>query len=149
MMFLLAVVCLTLLTRTEGQNTNVNANSACNYFKVQAATSAPSTLKLDLTWYKKYVDATSLGGLWIVGTSVVSDQALLTAARISAYMLRKRPDLQALLVNAGVHVSIMATTELTTQVPEYRYLAGSKLADGRTWDSTRGLGATSYTLTSR
>ena len=125
----------------------INTQSACNYFKVQPATAAPASLKLDLTFYKKYVDATPLGGLWVLGSAVVSDVALLTAARQTAYFMRSRPDLQQLLVNANVKVMVLAPTEVTTQVPEYKYLAGGTTTGNRNWDSTRGLGATSYTLT--
>ena len=123
MAFLFVIVCMMgLLIYAAGQYSAVNVNSACNYFKVQPATAAPSKLNLDLTWYKKFVDATPNGGMWILGSSAVSDQALLAAARISAYMLRKRPDIQSLLMNANVHVKIMAVAERSSEGPDDRHL---------------------------
>jgi len=145
-LFLLTLVAAPSALLVAAQYT-INTQSACNYFKVQPATAAPASLKLDLTFYKKYVDATPLGGLWVLGSAVVSDVALLTAARQTAYFMRSRPDLQQLLVNANVKVMVLAPTEVTTQVPEYKYLAGGTTTGNRNWDSTRGLGATSYTLT--
>lgn len=103
-----------------------------------AAVAAPpddvtKRFKLDITFYRKHVDVL---GLPVVGSAKVSDAAMLEAAYIARMMLRDVPDVVEALVKARVRLTVMATTEMTTDVPEHRDL--EKTFDRR----ARGVGAT-------
>ena len=67
------------------------------------------------------------------------DDALLEAALTVDRMVSKRPDLLQTLINEGVHLTVLGKDDVTTDVPEYAYLASDT---GFNWDATRGLGAT-------
>lgn len=97
----------------------------------------PPELELD-PFYEKYVDA---AGLPIVGSAKVSDAAFRVALFIVEKMTEARSDLADELVANGVRIGILATTEVTTDLPEYRDLyAAFPMID---WDRrARGLGAT-------
>jgi alpha-glucosidase len=71
----------------------------------------------------------------------VSPAALQRAAAIVNEMLGLRPDIRDRLVHAGVKVAVIGRNEVTTDLPEYRHLRGTKTSDGRDFDAgTRGLG---------
>jgi len=90
--------------------------------------------KLSL-FYQKHVD---LHGFPIVGSSNVSDYALLEAAWIVSHMLAERADILHTLASNNVRLAVMAVTEFTTDIPEH-----SNLKDPAYWDRrARGLGAT-------
>ena len=92
------------------------------------------TFKLS-AFYQKYVD---LHGFPIVGSSNVSDYALLEAAWIVDHMLAERTDILQTLASNNVRLAVMAATEYTTDIPEH-----SDLKDPAYWDRrARGLGAT-------
>ncbi len=92
------------------------------------------TFKLS-PFYQKYVD---LHGLPIVGSTNVSDYALLEAAWIVNHMLAERADVLHALASNNVRLAVMAATEYTTDIPEH-----SDLKDPAYWDRrARGLGAT-------
>ncbi|MHA3772162.1 hypothetical protein ACXR0O_11545 [Verrucomicrobiota bacterium sgz303538] len=86
-------------------------------------------------FYQKYVDA---GGLPIVGSSKVSDDALKECAWIVQHMLEKRPDILQALGKTGVRFAVMAYNEYTTDIPEHSTLQPQVYWDRR----ARGLGAT-------
>jgi hypothetical protein len=92
------------------------------------------TFKLS-PFYQKYVD---LHGFPIVGSSNVSDHALLEAAWIVDHMLAERTDILQTLASNNVRLAVMAATEYTTDIPEH-----TDLKDPAYWDRrARGLGAT-------
>jgi hypothetical protein len=96
----------------------------------------PKVLKLD-PFYEKYADA---GGIPVIGSKKVPDEALLKAAELIGHMLAKRPDLRMALAEGKVRVAVMAKDEVTTDVPEH-----SKLTPKDYWDKrARGLGGTPY-----
>lgn len=77
--------------------------------------SAPhSSLGLD-AFYKKYADAY---GIPIVSSEKVPNSALLMARDIINYMLNKRMDIRDELIRRKARVSIMAQTEMETDLPE-------------------------------
>lgn len=76
----------------------------------------PPELGLD-PFYKKYADAF---GVPIVSSEKVPDAALLMARDVVNYMLSKRPDARAVMVERKSHVIVMAKTEMQTDPPEYR-----------------------------
>ena len=93
-------------------------------------------LKLD-PFYQRHVSA---GGLPIVASKQVSPYALLEARYLIDRMLAGRDDIRQKLVENKVRFSIMATTEMTTAIPEH-----ATLEPGKYWDRrARGLGATKH-----
>ena len=93
-------------------------------------------LKLD-PFYQRHVSA---GGLPIVASAQVSPYALLEARYLIDRMLEGRDDIRQKLVENKVRFSIMATTEMTTAIPEH-----ATLEPGKYWDRrARGLGATKH-----
>jgi hypothetical protein len=90
--------------------------------------------KLD-PFYRKQVD---VGGLPIVGSDRVTDNALAEAAWIVERMIGHRPELLRAMRENLVRVAVMAASEYTTDVPEH-----SRLEPKQYWDRrARGLGAT-------
>jgi len=88
-------------------------------------------------FYQKYVNA---GGVPVISSEKVEDQALMVAKEIVERMLEFRPDVRQAMVNGGAYVGIMARTEVTTDIPEHAYLANDPNTD---WDQrARGLGGT-------
>jgi hypothetical protein len=90
-----------------------------------------------LSFYKKYVN---VSGLAVVGSKVVTDEALLVAAKVVSIMSSKRPDLHHALIQDRVRVVIMAKSEQTTDIPEHKTFSDLNWA--------RGLGATRWSLAS-
>lgn len=76
----------------------------------------PAELGLD-PFYKKYADAF---GIPVVSSEKVPDAALLMARDIVNYMLAKRPDVRAVMIERKARVCIMAQSEMQTDLPEYR-----------------------------
>jgi len=88
--------------------------------------------KLD-PFYKKCLLA---GGLPIVSSGKVRDEALREAAWIVGHLLEGRDDIRQSMVQQGVRLAVMAHDEYTTDVPEH-----SKLEPRDYWDRrARGLG---------
>jgi len=86
-------------------------------------------------FYTKYVDA---GGLPIIASTKVSDFALLEARYLVEQTIGHRRDVLAAIAKNHVRLAVMATTELTTDIPEH-----SDLTPKDHWDKrARGLGAT-------
>jgi hypothetical protein len=85
-------------------------------------------------FYQKHLD---VGGLPIVGSAKVSDDALREAAWIIRRMLTGRDDILHTLAANRVRVAVMAWNEFTTDIPEH-----SRLTPKAYWDRrARGLGA--------
>ena len=84
--------------------------------KIVPVAAPPAELGLD-PFYKKYVDA---GGIPVVASVNVRDDALLLARDIVNYMLQKRADIRAAMVQRKSRLLIMAITEGETDLPERR-----------------------------
>ena len=116
-----------------------SANSACSYFTVQPVPTTPDStfqynyLNVDTSFYRSIVN----GVVPVAGSNLVSKEALLAAARMTSYMLAGRPDIVQTLTDNKVFITIMAMTEVTTDVPLHSSL-------GSSWDQYRGIGATEY-----
>jgi hypothetical protein len=89
-------------------------------------------LRLD-PFYQKY---TSAGGLPVLSSDKVSDEALREAAYLIRQMLAGRDDVLEALVKGRVRFVVMAPTEMTTDVPEQRRMKPKEYWDKR----ARGLG---------
>ena len=91
------------------------------------------TLDLD-TFYQKYAD---VGGLPVVGSSQVTDAALMEAVWIVRKMIGQRTDILNAMANNKTRLAVMAYNEYTTDIPEHRHLTPRVYWDRR----ARGLGA--------
>lgn len=108
-------------------------------------TAPPRELKVP-DYYSKYVSAS---GYPIVASQMVNDHALLEAAYLVDLMLAKRPDVRKAMIRSGSRMSIIAWSEFTTDLPEWKWL-GDPSSDGREapgisavdyWDArARGMG---------
>jgi hypothetical protein len=90
------------------------ANALVKSFSSAMVISTPKSLGLD-PFYTKYADAF---GIPIVSSNKVPDDALLIARDIVNYMLEKRYDVRADLIRRKGRVSVMAQTEMETDLPE-------------------------------
>ncbi len=100
---------------------------------------APSTAlreRLSLSpFYAKHLDC---GGMAILASAKVSDQALREADFLVRKILHGRDDLLRAIATAGVRLAVMAPSEFTLDIPEH-----SDLAPASYWNRrARGLGAT-------
>lgn len=87
------------------------------------------------SFYVKYID---YRGFPIISSAKPADRALCEARRIVTEMLAERPELVTRLIERKIRLAIMATTEVTTDIPEH-----SDLTPKDYWDQrARGLGAT-------
>ena len=87
-------------------------------------------------FYQQYID---VGGLPVVASVQTNPYALKETAWLIQQMIGHRPDVLQALGQNRVRFSVMAYTEMTTQIPEH-----SDLIPGFYWDiRARGLGATS------
>ncbi len=86
-------------------------------------------------FYQKHLDA---DGLPILGSTNVSDFALLEARWIIRHMLPGREDILRALATNRVRLAVMAWNEFTTDIPEHSDLTSKVYWDRR----ARGLGAT-------
>jgi hypothetical protein len=103
----------------------------------EAIHAPPAALEL-APFYKKYVDA---GGLPVVSSEKVPDQALLEAKAIIVQMIAKRPDAVKSMIELKTRVAIMAQSEVTIDVPEHSDLYTA--FPGTDWNKRcRGVGAT-------
>ncbi len=86
-------------------------------------------------FYQKHLD---FAGLPVVGSTNLSDFALLEAAWIVRQMLTGREDILRALASNNVRLAVMAWNEFTTDLPEHSDLTTKVFWDRR----ARGLGAT-------
>ncbi len=90
--------------------------------------------KLD-PFYQKYTD---YNGYPILSSAKVSDTALLEARYLISQVLADRDDLLKAIIKGKCRFTVMAPTEMTTDVPEQRHLKNDKKTN---WDTrARGLG---------
>jgi hypothetical protein len=102
-------------------------------FEAAMITAPPAELGLD-PFYKKYTDAF---GIPIVSSEKVNDAALLMARDIVNYMLLKRPDIRAVMVERKSRVLVMAQTEGETDLPERKDWKKPAIDDRRLTDRER------------
>ncbi len=97
----------------------------------------PASLGLS-SFYKKYTDA---GGIPVVSSAAVDDQALLKAKEIILYMVSTIPAEKAKMIENKLRVGILGINERPTQLPEYSDLYTA--FPGTDWDNrARAYGAT-------
>lgn len=86
--------------------------------KIDRVSTVLLSLNLD-PFYKKYLDA---GGISIVSSEHVSDEALIRAQRMITVMLSKRPDVKRVMVESGCKVMIIGRNEEVCDLPEYAHI---------------------------
>ena len=102
-------------------------------FEAAMITEPPAALGLD-PFYRKYADAF---GIPIVSSEKVHDAALLMARDIVNYMLLKRPDIRAVMIEAHSRVLVMAQSEGETDLPERSQWKKPAIDDRRLTDRER------------
>jgi hypothetical protein len=95
-----------------------------------------ATFQLD-PFYQKFTD---VGGLPVVGSVAVADEAIAEAAWLVKKMLGDRADILKAMAQNKTRLAVMAHNEYTTDVPEHRHLRPAEHWDRR----ARGLGATRW-----
>ena len=90
----------------------------------------PESLGLD-PFYRKYVDAL---GIPVVSSEKVPDDALLVARDIVNAMLAARPDVRKALIDRHWRTGVIAETEMTMDIPEYRTFRRPGKPDGEPID---------------
>lgn len=104
--------------------------------KLPVVTSPPASLRLD-PFYKKYIDA---DGIPVVSSEKVPDEALITVMQRAKYMLKKIPAVRNKMIGYNARIGIMSKDEVTTDIPEHKFLANDPNTD---WNKrARGLGGT-------
>ncbi len=102
-----------------------------------AVVAPPSALGLE-PFYVKYLDA---DGIPVIGSSKVSEAAVRQACRITRKMLGFRADVREQMKVHRARISVMARTEVTTDIPEHSDL--NQAFPGTDWNKrARGLGGT-------
>lgn len=83
---------------------------------------APPAGKHINAFYKKYLDA---GGIYIVASDSVRDEALMKMQEIINMMLLKRPDVKAYMVKRGCYTMVLGQHEEVCDLPEYKHICNS------------------------
>ena len=113
-------------------------NNAGSSYGAEITFTTPANPPLSIDqFYKKSLDAL---GIPIVSSDKVSDEALTRAKNIIVAMMSFRSDILAKLIQNRVRVGVMAKTEVTTDMPEYRQLP--TLFPVTDWNKFRGIAAT-------
>ena len=146
---LLLVACLSVACGSSAAATPVttpaDAAVAADSSAPDAATGAcdlpiaapPADLGLD-AFYRKHLDA---NGVPVISSDKASDAALRAACRITRTMISFRADVRAQMIAHHARVSVMARSEVTTDIPEHADLYTA--FPGTDWNvRARGLGGT-------
>jgi hypothetical protein len=105
---------------------------------VPRVTEPPDALRRDFKLDPFYKKCVLTSGFPVVGSDKTSDFALREAAYLIDRMLAGRDDLREALVKGKVRFGVLAATEFTTDLPEYRNMKPPLFWNKR----ARGLGAT-------
>jgi hypothetical protein len=89
------------------------------------------------TFYTQYVNA---DGIPILASPKTAAAALGRACSIVVHMLAKRDDVRRAMIADAIRVTILARSEQTTDIPEYRDL--NMAFPGTNWNMFRGVSAT-------
>jgi len=130
-------VCIFLLYSCQTSSSAKNADIpslAKGVAKRDEITLPPAIFRLD-TFYKKYLSAT---GIPVISSAKVPDEALYAVQRTINAMMKMRPDVLAKMIENKARVGILAKSEVTTDLPEFRFLKDDTAGK---WDELRGVGA--------
>src|SRR4051794_2724760 len=101
-------------------------------------TPVPPDLRRDWNLSPFYQQYASVGGLPVLASAKASPYAVKEAAYLIDHMIGQRKDLRDAMIANRIRFTVMAATELTTDVPEHADLKPKQYWDRR----ARGLGAT-------
>lgn len=128
----------TNLGSTDGESTGAPPSGAC---ALDAVGPVPQSLVDSLGLDPFYVQHLDADGLPVLASGLTNPEALVVACDIALHMLSERPDVLEALIANGIRIGVMATTEVTTDIPEHADLYD--VYPGTDWDArARGLGAT-------
>ena len=106
--------------------------------------SPPAALGMD-PFYEQYID---VGGIPVVSSADVPDEALVSVARMLAEMLTHNTELRHSIANFPSHVAVLGTDEEIADIPEFgRVIAEHPdwgVFDGRTVAELRAVGGTPF-----
>jgi hypothetical protein len=129
---------LQLVSQPEAERPRPRADAVIADYLAYVVEAPPAEVvqrfDLDTTFYKKYASA---GGVPILGSAIVPDEAIVVARDIVTHMLAVRPDLRSDLIARGGRVGVMAITEMTTDIPEQRDWKKPTIDDRRLTDGER------------
>lgn len=89
-------------------------------------------------FYQKYRDA---NGIPVLSSSAVADSAVVNACVVVVRMLSARDDVRQAMIARQMRVAVIARSEVTTDLPDYRNLY-EMFPNEDDWDALRGVGAT-------
>jgi hypothetical protein len=75
-----------------------------------------------------------------LSSGAVADAALIQACLAVVHTIDKRDDVRQQMISDSMHVAVIGTGEVTTEIPEYQDLYAA--FPGTDWDQLRGVGAT-------
>ena len=106
--------------------------------------SPPAALRMD-PFYEQYID---VGGVPVVSSADVPDEALVSVAQMLAEMLTHNAELRANIASFPSHVAVLGLEEEIADIPEFgRVIAQHPdwgVFDGRTVAELRAVGATTF-----
>lgn len=124
------------LTASNGSGSKDFTRALSVVDAVPVVTAPPDSLNLD-PFYKKYLDA---GGIPVISSNNVPDEALIEVMETVNWMLQDMPEVRNKIISYNGRVGIMSEDEVTTDIPEHAFLANDTLIN---WDErARGLGGT-------
>lgn len=94
------------------------AMSVVKDFTCHTRPTTPPADKHINAFYKKYLDA---GGIYIVASDSVKDEALMKMQEIINMMLLKRPDIKAYMAKKGCYTMVLGRHEEVCDLPEYKH----------------------------
>lgn len=121
------VIAASLTTNNLSAQDMLKAKPLVSSFDQLIITHPPDSLNYP-KFYEKYADAY---GIPVVSSGKVSDVALLVGRDVINYMLLKRPDIRKAMIKMKARLSIMAWTEMQTDLPEYSDWKKPSLSDQR------------------
>jgi hypothetical protein len=94
-----------------------------------APTPVPAELRASLELAPFYAKVVMAGELPIVSSALTPDDALCTARAVVLRMVEHRPEILARLADKKIRLAIMASSEVTTDVPEHADLTPKEYWD--------------------
>lgn len=131
------IFCLTAILSSCGTNYTLQHTETTQQVNIPEPVPPPTVIReaFDLDpFYQQWID---VEGLPVIASEKVNPYALKEAAWLIRQMLRNRKDILRALVQNGVRFTVIASNEMTTQIPEYKNLQPNFYWDVR----ARGLGA--------
>lgn len=115
-----------------------NPQTLTNFLSTLPSTSRYHDRLTAKNFYSKVID---VGGVPVVSSRDVSDEALQEAALTLAKLSAKQPHLLQILREEEVHVAVIGSREPLTSIPAYEVL---ELDANTDWNAYRGIGATQW-----